>query len=134
MPQEILIVPHHGREKLALSVGTFIESETGRKDGVGQFSVKITRLIISEKSPTLYGWPISCMLKMLHRIYVVVTNSFKSLKFEPTIGVRGGVNHRSTPPGGHFLTPTPVEHFRPPPGQQVVPGPKAPYKSPIQMK
>ena len=115
MPQEILIVPHHGREKLALSVGTFIESETGRKDGVGQFSVKITRLIISEKSPTLYGWPIiSCMLKMLHRIYVVVTNSFKSLKFEPTIGVRGGVNHRSTPPGGHFLTPTPVEHFRPP--------------------
>ena len=84
MPQEILIVPHHGREKLALSVGTFIESETGRKDGVGQFSVEITRLIISEKSPTLYGWPISCMLKMLHRIYhLVVTNSFKS--FEPTL-------------------------------------------------
>ena len=46
----------------------------------------------------------------------------------------GGVNSRSTPPGGHFLTPTPVEHFRPPPGQQVVPGPKAPYKSPIPSK
>ena len=46
----------------------------------------------------------------------------------------GGVNRRSTPPGGHFLTPTPVEHFRPPPGQQVVPGPKAPYKSPIPSK
>ena len=42
------------------------------------------------------------------------------------IGVRGGgVNSRSTPPGGHFLTPTPVEHFGPPPAQQVVPGPKA---------
>ena len=50
------------------------------------------------------------------------------------IGVRGGVNSRSTPPGGHFLTPTPVEHFGTPPGQQVVPGLKAPYKSPIQMK
>ena len=126
MPQEILIVPHHGREKLALSVGTFIESETGRKDGVGQFSVKITRLIISEKSPTLYGWPISCMVKMLHRIHLAVTNSFKSLKFEPTIGVRGGGKSQVYPPWRPFFDPHPCRAFQTPPGQQVVPGPKAP--------
>ena len=42
----------------------------------------------------------------------------------------GGVNSNSTPLEAIFDPPTPGEHFGPPPGQQVVPGPRAHIKVP----